>query len=627
MTYEQDWLMPKPIWIECPACQYREPLDSGRPNGSPAICPVCGGEWLDVTYDYASLRDRWPERLAAVPVVGQPFTMWRYWDLLPLREPMNILTMGEGGTPLLHATNLGMMLGRPHIYVKDERQGPTGSFKDRQASLAISVMKEQGITETVVASTGNVAISYSAYSALAGIKLWAFLTSSVPADKMREVALYGSEVIKVTGTYDETKQVAAEFARRKGLHLDRGIKSFAAKESMKTVAFEIAEQMGWMHERGRRSTRPDVQSDWAMGRLGGSASHPRLCAPDWYIQAVSGGLGPIGVWKGFKELYDMGLIDRLPKLACIQAVGCAPMVSSFKMGLEVAEPVINPQTLITTVATGYPGLAYTYLRQVMLDHGGLFEAVRDDEAFRAMHVMAKMDGISMEPAAGLAFAGLFKMVSAGWVGPDDVVVVNCSGHTFPVEKHLLGDTWARSLDLREALPSRPVEQAGRTPERVPDDARVADALASGPTEEGLLASLERLDARVQRVAIIEDDADARRLLRRVLQAFWIGRGGPNAFGRYQILEAEGGREGIELVRQQRPDLVLLDLMMPEVDGFEVLEAIRADAELADTRIIVVTAKTLTANEQRRLSGQIEYLLQKGSFLDDEQLEDILRTLT
>jgi threonine synthase len=512
--------------------------------------------------------------------------MWRYWDLLPLYDRASILTMGEGGTPLLRAANLGMMLGRPQIYVKDERQGPTGSFKDRQASLAISVMKEQGIREAVVASTGNVAISYSAYSALAGIKLWTFLTSSVPADKMREVALYGSEVIKVTGTYDQTKQVAADFAVRKGLHLDRGIKSFAAKESMKTVAFEIAEQLGWVGDGDPQSQgRPVIHPSPS-----GSRS-PVFRAPDWYVQAVSGGMGPVGVWKGFKELHDLGLIDRLPKLACIQAEGCAPMVHSYRKGLKVAEPVTNPQTLITTVATGYPGLAYTYLKQVIDEYGGAFEAVSDDEAFRAMHVMAKMDGISMEPAAGLAFAGLFKLVTSGVVQPDDVVVVNCSGHTFPVEKHLLGDAWARSLEAG----------GGEQAEIV---------------EEGLLTSLDRLDTRVQRIAIIEDDPDARRLLRRVLQAR----------GEYQICEASGGREGIELVRQHRPDLVLLDLMMPEVDGFEVLDAIHADPELADTRIIVITAKSLTASERRRLSGQIELLLRKGSFLDDDLLEDILATL-
>jgi threonine synthase len=231
------------------------------------------------------------------------------------------------------------------------------------------------------------------------------------------------------------------------------------------------------------------------------------------------------------------------------------------------------------------------LRQIVLKHGGTFEAVSDDEAFRAMHIMAKMDGISMEPAAGLAFAGLFKMISSGAIRPDDVVLVNCSGHTFPVEKHLLGDTWMQSLDAR--------------------DAEMAE-----PPEEGLLTSLDSLDTRIQRIAIIEDDPDARRLLRRVLQAR----------GEYQILEAESGRAGIELVRQERPDLVLLDLMMPEVDGFEVLETIRADDSLRNTRIIVITAKSLTPGERRRLSGRIEILLQKGSFLDDDLLEEILATL-
>ncbi len=160
-----------------------------------------------------------------------------------------------------------------------------------------------------------------------------------------------------------------------------------------------------------------------------------------------------------------------------------------------------------------------------------------------------------------------------------------------MEKHLLGDAWALSLDANEDDHTR-------------------------PTEEGLLTSLDSLDTRVQRIAIIEDDADARRLLRRVLQAR----------GEYQIFEAAGGRQGIDLVRQHRPDLVLLDLMMPEVDGFEVLETIRADAELSETRIIVITAKSLTASERRRLSGQIELLLQKGSFMDDDLLEDILETL-
>jgi threonine synthase len=547
------------MFIECADCSWREPYQKPR-----SACPECGGGWLDARYDYKEVRLKWDAKLAR-----RPFTMWRYRELLPLRDDANLITMGEGGTPLYPATNLGMMLGRPHIYVKDERQGPTGSFKDRQASLAISAMKENSITEAVLASTGNVAISYSAYSACAGIKLWAFLTSAVPAEKMREVALYGSEVVKVTGTYDQTKQVAAEFAQRKGLHYDRGIRNIAVRESMKTLAFEMAEQFGQI-----LGPAPDAQD--ALWR-----------APDWYIQSVSGGMGPAGVWKGFEELLTMGLVTHTPKLACVQVEGCAPMVHSFRADLEEAEPVLNPQTVITTIATGRPGPAYPFLRRVILENGGTFEAVNDEEAFRAMHVMAKMDGISMEPAAAVAFAALFKMVSQGIVKPDDVVVVNCSGHTFPVEKFLLGDDWARSVE-------------------------VAAEAAPLPKEEGLLASLERLDRRVQRIAVLEDNSDAARLLRRVLQAH----------GEYQIDEAYDGEAGLEMVRQAPPDLILLDLMMPRMDGFEVLEALKADERLREVPVIVVTARDLTAHERQRLSGRVRALWRKGSFLSTDLLEDI-----
>jgi len=549
------------LFIECADCGWREPYQKPW-----SACPECEGGWLDARYDYEEVRLKGDAELAR-----RPFTMWRYRELLPLRDDAHLITMGEGGTPLYPATNLCMMLGRPHIYVKDERQGPTGSFKDRQASLAISAMKENGITEAVLASTGNVAISYSAYSAHAGIKLWAFLTSAVPAEKMREVALYGSEVVKVTGTYDQTKQVAAEFARRKELHYDHGIRSIAVKESMKTLAFEMAEQLGQI-----LGPAPDAQdAPWR--------------APDWYIQSVSGGMGPVGVWKGFEELLTMGLVTHMPKLACVQVEGCAPMVHSFRAGLEEAEPVLNPQTLVTTIATGRPGPAYPFLRRVILENGGTFEMVSDEEAFRAMHVMAKMDGISMEPAAAVAFAALFKMVSQGIVKPDDVVVVDCSGHTFPVEKFLLGDDWARSVEVAAKTEAAPL-----------------------PQEEGLLASLERLDRRVQRITILEDDPDAMRLLRRVLQAH----------GEYQIDEAYDGETGLEMVRRASPDLILLDLMMPKLDGFEVLEALKADEQLQDIPVIVVTARTLTPHERKRLSGHVHILLQKGSFLSDELLEDI-----
>ena len=127
----------------------------------------------------------------------------------------NVVSLGEGGTPLIKSQALAASLGLKHLYIKDERQGPTGSFKDRQATVALSVLREMGIDELVVASTGNVAISYAAYGARAGIKFWAFFPSLTPGDKMREAAIYGAEVIKITGTYDQTKEVAARLPKPK----------------------------------------------------------------------------------------------------------------------------------------------------------------------------------------------------------------------------------------------------------------------------------------------------------------------------------------------------------------------------------------------------------------------------
>jgi threonine synthase len=554
------------FWV-CPKCGWQEPYVRMRSQ-----CLICDSDWLDIKYLYDQVRSQWDAELP-----GRPFDMWRYRELLPLRDQANLVTMGEGGTPLYRAKNVGMMLGLRHLYVKDERQGPTGSFKDRQAALAISVMRENGITEAVLASTGNVAISYSAYSTHAGIKLWAFLPSSIPAEKVREIALYGSEVIKVTGTYDQTKGVAQDFAQSKGLYYDRGLKNVAARESMKTVGFEMAEQLSRLVDRMMRDR--EKRGPWY--------------TPDWYFQAVSGAMGPIGVWKAFEEMNQMGLVSRMPKLANIQIEGCAPMVDSFQAGLEEVQPVPNPKTRIATIATGNPGAAYPYLRRVVMEHGGTFVKVTDQDAFRAMHVLAKMDGISMEPAAATAFAGLFQMASRGLLRPDDVIVVNCSGHTFPVEKFLLGDDWERRVEL--------AAECGETPQA---------------QEEGLLASLEHLDKRTRRIAIIEDNLDSARLLRRVLQAQ----------GEYQIDEAHDGWAGLEMMRQNCPDLILLDLMMPGLDGFGVIEALKEDERLRDVPVIVVTAQDLTSTERYRFGDQVRRLLQKGSFLSTDILEDIKEIL-
>jgi threonine synthase len=476
----------------------------------------------------------------------------------------------------VRAQNLGMMLGCPNILIKDERQGPTASFKDRQAAVCIAALKEAGISEMVLASTGNVAISFSAYAARAGIKLWAFLTSLVPAEKMREVAIYGTQVVKVTASYDQAKKVAAEFARQRGLYLERGSRSIPSLESMKTIAFEAAEQLTTIL--GALQPKDHMKNGGQEWR-----------APDWYIQAVSGGMGPLGVHKGFHELYQMGLIDKVPGLGIVQTEGCAPMVQAWKQGLEVAEPVASPRTHIATLSTGDPGRTYTLLRSRMLqDKRGTFEAVSDEEAFRAIHIAAKMEGMSVEPAAAVAFAGLIKLVRSGLVKPDDTVVVNCSGHAMPIENLILGDGWSRNVEVS------------------------SQTLKDTP-EEGLLAALSRVTSdRFSSVAIVDDNPDARRLIRRIMQSQ----------GNYQIYEAADGIEAIKIAREYLPDVMILDLMMPEIDGFAVLEAMQENSETAAIPIIVVTAKELTSYEKERLHGRIHSLMQKGEFMNDDLMDEV-----
>jgi threonine synthase len=518
------------------------------------MCPACNSPWLDARYDLEGVADIWRAGLSE-----RPSSLWRYAELLPV-EVSTCISMGEGWTPLLPAERLGQALGHERLFIKDERQAPTSSFKDRQAALVVSAMRQIGLQECVMASTGNASAAYAAYCARAGIKLWAFVTSAVPADKIREAALYGAEVIKVTGTYEQTKKVAADFATRRGLHLDRGAKDVAGKDSMKTIAFELAEQLGWQ-------------------------------APGWYIQAVSGGIGPLGVWKGFGELYNAGLVDHMPKLAIIQAEGCSPMASAFQAGQAEAAPVV-PHTRIAVLATSDPGLCYTMLRQAVLSNGGTMLAVSDEEAFGAMRRLARAEGFSVEPATAVAFAGLERMLAEGLISPDETVVVCCSGHTFPVEKFILGDQYALDLYLS------------------------SDVSPTPSIEEGLGAALERLDEQVTTVVVVDDNPQDARLVRRLLQAHKA----------YRVFEAGSGTQALQLVHERRPDLIILDLMMPDMDGFDVLEALKTNPDTADIPVIVLSAKTLTARDRRRLAGHTKSVWQKGNFRTRELVRHVVDTL-
>ena len=540
--------MSKPESLECVSCRHQQPY---QPFVA-ATCEACGSDWLEPRYNYAAFKR---ELMRGLP--GRPNNLWRYHDVLPVDDPFKLDLNSAGGTPLQHSQRYAKELKHDHIYIKDERYGPTSSFKDRQATVAVAAMLEAGIHECVIASTGNAAVAYAAACARAGIKLWVFMTSLVPQDKLREAALFGAEVIKVSGNYDQAKQIAADFAARRGLLLIAARKVFR-RESMKTIAYEIVEQLGWR-------------------------------APDWYIQSVSGGLGPLGVYHGFRELHTMGLIDRIPALGIIQAEGCAPMVRAFKAGKDVAEPII-PETRIAILSTGDPGRTYTHLWHLTQDYGGAMECVSDHQAFDSMIKLAKSEGMAVEPATAVAFAGLEKLIAQGKIKGDELVVVNGTGHTFPVEKHVLGDQWAVDVHLSDTQQAAP--------------------------REGLIAALEHLDEKTTSVLIIDDNPNDSLLIQRLLEAKKA----------YRVFLASNGSEGLKQARERLPDLIVTDLTMPEMDGFTVLEELRKDKRTSDIPVIVVSAKDITADERKRLSGHIEALYQKGSLSPRAFVEQVVQVL-
>jgi threonine synthase len=527
--------MAKPKFLQCALCGNQQPYEPFVP----AVCKQCESQWLEAHYDFSSFKR---DILRGLP--NRPNNLWRYQDVLPLNNPAALDLYPAGGTPLWLSQRFAPNLGHDHVYFKDERYGPTSSFKDRQAAVAVAAMNENNIREAVIASTGNAAVAYAAACARAGIKLWVFMTSLVPQEKLREAALFGAEVIRVSGNYDQTKQIASQFAQRKNLHLDRGASSIPARESMKTIAYEIVEQLGWR-------------------------------APDWYIQAVSGGLGPLGVYQGFKELFAMGLIDKVPKLAIIQTEGCAPMVKAFKAGKDTAEPIV-PDTRIIILSTGDPGKAYTYLWNLTQQYGGIMESVTDAEAFAAMRSLAKSEGMAVEPATSVAFAGLEKLLKEGKIGAEETVVVNCTGHTFPVEKHVLGDQWAVDVHLSKDQSPAP--------------------------REGLQAALENLDEKTTTVLLVDDNPDDALLIRRLLE-------GKKS---YRVHHAKDGWEGLAMARQHLPDLIISDLTMPGIDGFGFVEELKLDPRTKEIPVVVVSAKDITTEERQRLNGHIEALYQKGS---------------
>jgi threonine synthase len=265
------------------------------------------------------------------------------------------------------------------------------------------------------------------------------------------------------------------------------------------------------------------------------------------------------------------------------------MVKAFKAGKDTAEPEI-PDTCIIILSTGDPGKSYTYIWNLTQQFGGTMESVTDAEAFAAMRSLAKSEGMAVEPATAVAFAGLEKMLKNKMIGSEEIVVVNCTGHTFPVEKHVLGDQWAVDIHLSEGQAAVP--------------------------REGLQAALENLDEKATTVLLVDDNDDDALLIRRLLERR----------KQYRIFHAKDGWEGLSQARQKMPDLIVTDLTMPGIDGFGLVEELKLDPRTKNIPIVVVSAKDITPEERKRLNGHIEAVYQKGSLPPQKFVEQVVQVI-
>lgn len=323
------------------------------------------------------------------------FNMWRYREFIPIEDFSHIVTLSEGGTPLIKSRRLGELLGLKNLYLKLDFLNPTGSFKDRGASAAASRAVELKISTMVGFSTGNAGVAQAAYAAAAGLNSIVFVPKTASVEKIASMMIYGSKVVVVNGTFDDAGRIAREVAYKMGWMYNGGVINPIRHEGKKTLAYEICEQLDWN-------------------------------APDWYVQSVGVGTAAIGAHKGFKELLNLGWIKRNVKIGCVQAEGCAPMAKAFKAGLREISPVTNPSTIASAIAVGNPA-GWPLLRRAVLESGGTIEAVSDKEIINAYKLLARVEGIYAEPAGAAPIAFVKKLRENGIIDSDELIVCIISG--------------------------------------------------------------------------------------------------------------------------------------------------------------------------------------------------------
>ncbi len=372
--------------LECSACGVVHDADQLQ-----TVCRSCGKVLL-ARYDLATAR----VELSRDNLAGRPRSLWRYVELLPVRNTEHVVTLGEGWTPLLPATGLGRALGCGRLWLKDEGLNPTGSFKARGMSVAVSRARELGVTRLGTPSAGNAACAMSAYAARAGVDAYVFMPVDAPAMNQAECVAYGAHLFLVKGLIGDCGQIVRREGQARGWFDVSTLREPYRAEGKKTMGYELAEQLGW-----------------------------RL--PDVVVYPTGGGTGIVGMWKAFDEMEALGWIDsRRPRMISVQSDGCAPIVRAFQQGTPNAEAWPNAQTIAAGLRVPSAIGDYLILEALRKSHGTAV-AVSDGEILEAMREITRLEGVFVSTEAAATVAGLRRLIEAGQVDSDEEIVLFLTG--------------------------------------------------------------------------------------------------------------------------------------------------------------------------------------------------------
>ena len=376
---------------------------SGEKHPTDTLATVSSaGAPLSARYDLARAR----EHLTRDEISSGVSSMWRWSSLLPVSNSENIVSLGEGNTPLIPVKRLGQSLGAAKVLVKDESVNPTGTFKARGMSCAVSMAKELGAAKLAAPSAGNAGSALAAYAAAAGIEAHIFMPRDVPEANYIECKMFGAHVNLVDGLISDCGRLVAEGKDSQGWFDVSSLKQPYRIEGKKTMGLELAEQLGW-----------------------------RL--PDAILYPTGGGVGVIGMWKAFDELEELGWIDsKRPRMIVVQAAGCAPIVRAFEQGSEEAEFWDDARTIASGLRVPEAGGAFLVLEAVRKSKGTCI-AVSDQEILGAGRLLAETEGMFVAPEAAACVAALEKLLQRAFLKRDDEIVLFNTGTGL---KYL--DTWA-----------------------------------------------------------------------------------------------------------------------------------------------------------------------------------------